>query len=137
METHNEILEQDYLYLGVDTPCAYDTTPHTNVLCSSYSWVTANDPAAMQNALNNGVISVAIQADQFCFQSYNSGIFNNPKCGTSLDHATVVVGWGQEAASGVQYWIMRNSWGTDWGESGYMKIEISNTVNSGAGYCGI
>jgi C1A family cysteine protease len=137
LQTHNEILESDYIYLATDTACAYDSKPHTNVICGQYAWMTPNDPASMQNALNAGVISVSIQADQFCFQTYTSGIFNNPKCGTSLDHATVVVGWGTDDVSGQDYWIMRNSWGTSWGESGYMKIEISTTVNSGAGYCGI
>ena len=136
LENHYEILENDYIYLGVDTACAYDSKPWTNIHCTNYSWITPNDPDAMMTALNSGVISVAIQADQFCFQTYSSGIFNNPNCGTSLDHATVVVGWGQDG-SGVQYWIMRNSWGTSWGENGYMKIEVSTSVNSGAGYCGI
>jgi len=91
----------------------------------------------MQNALMNGIMSVSIQANQFCFQTYSSGIFNNAKCGTSLDHATNVVGWGTDATTGQDYWIMRNSWGTTWGESGYMQIEISTSVNGGQGYCGI
>jgi len=85
--------------------------------------------------LVNGILSVAIQANQFAFQNYSGGIFNNANCGTNLDHATNIVGWG--TSNGVDYWIMRNSWGTSWGEQGYMQIEISSTVNNGAGYCGI
>jgi len=85
----------------------------------------------MKSALNSHVLSVAIQANKACFQTYSSGIFNNSNCGTSLDHATNVVGWGTSGTT--DYWIMRNSWGTSWGEKGYMQLEIV----SGKGYCGI
>lgn len=76
-------------------------------------------------------MSVSIQANQFCFQSYSSGIFDNTRCGTNLDHAVAVVGWGSD--NGVEYWLLRNSWGVTWGEEGYMKVEIV----SGHGLCGI
>jgi C1A family cysteine protease len=85
----------------------------------------------MKAALNKAPLSVAIEADRSVFQSYRSGIFNSTACGTNLDHATNVVGWG--SSSGTEYWIMRNSWGTSWGEKGYMRLEIK----SGAGVCGI
>jgi C1A family cysteine protease len=91
----------------------------------------------MQDMLQSGILSVAIQANQFAFQNYSGGIFNNANCGTKLDHATNVVGWGTDSTTGVDYWIMRNSWGTTWGDQGWMQIEISTTVNNGAGYCGI
>jgi len=68
----------------------------------------------MENALQNGILSVSIQANQFCFQTYSTGVFNNAKCGTNLDHATNVVGWG--TGTDGDYWIMRNSWGNTWGE---------------------
>jgi len=90
----------------------------------------------MENALQNGILSVSIQANQFCFQTYSTGIFNNAQCGISLDHATNVVGFGT-SDDGEAYWIMRNSWGETWGESGYMLLAISSSVNNGAGYCGI
>jgi len=85
----------------------------------------------MKDALVTYPMSVAIQANQLSFQLYTTGIFTNTNCGTQLDHATNVVGWGTE--SGMDYWIMRNSWGATWGESGYMRLEIV----SGAGLCGI
>jgi len=75
---------------------------------------------------------VAIQADKRVFQTYQSGIFSDTSCGTRLDHATNVVGWGTSSA-GVEYWIMRNSWGKSWGDKGYMMLEIV----SGKGICGI
>lgn len=81
--------------------------------------------------MSQQVVSVAIQADQRVFQSYKSGIFDSEECGTQLDHATNVVGWGEEL--GQEYWIMRNSWSASWGEAGYMRIAIKD----GAGICGI
>lgn len=85
----------------------------------------------MKEAVTKQPVSVAIQADQKVFQIYKSGIFDSAECGTALDHATNVVGWGTEL--GQDYWIMRNSWGNTWGESGYMRIAIRD----GAGICGI
>ena len=76
----------------------------------------------MKAALQLKPISVAIQANKISFQFYKSGIFNNTNCGTSLDHATNVVGWGNDVTTGVDYWIIKNSWGTGWGEAGYMRL---------------
>lgn len=85
----------------------------------------------MKAAVAKAPLSVAIEADRSVFQSYKSGIFNSSACGTNLDHATNVVGWGTSGST--EYWLMRNSWGTSWGERGYMRIQIVN----GAGICGI
>jgi len=85
----------------------------------------------MKAALQSQVLSVSLEADQRVFQSYSSGIFNSSACGTSLDHATAVVGWG--TSGNTEYWIMRNSWGTSWGMKGYMNMEIV----SGKGICGV
>jgi C1A family cysteine protease len=64
---------------------------------------------------------------------YTGGIVTSSTCsGTSLDHAITAVGWGSE--SGQEYYIVRNSWGTSWGESGYIRIA---TQESGKGVCGI
>jgi len=85
----------------------------------------------MKAALAKKPLSVSIEADRSVFGNYRSGIFNSSSCGTSLDHATNVVGWGSSGST--DYWIMRNSWGTSWGEKGYMRLEIV----SGHGICGI
>lgn len=85
----------------------------------------------MKAAVAQQPISVLIEADKMVFQQYTSGIFSSQQCGTSLDHATLVVGYGEE--NGTEYWIMKNSWGSAWGESGYMRLEIVD----GDGICGI
>merc|ERR1712168_905893 len=63
------------------------------------------------------------------FQSYKSGVFSGCYPGTSIDHAISVVGNGTE--NGVPYWLIKNSWGTGWGDQGYIKLA------RGYGMCGI
>ena len=69
-------------------------------------------------------LSVQIYASATSFRSYQSGIYNDPTCPTEHNHATNVVGRGIDAATGSDYWIMRNSWGTGWGENGYIKMLV-------------
>ncbi|KAI8026499.1 Glutamine-dependent NAD(+) synthetase [Camellia lanceoleosa] len=61
-----------------------------------------------------------------------SGIFTG-HCGTNLGHGVVAVGYGTE--DGVDYWVVRNSWGSNWGENGYIRLE--RNINSIGGKCGI
>jgi len=131
LESHYEMSESSYRYTARDGSCKYSSSNNTGVKCTGYHSVTADDPTAMKNALAGRPLSVSIQANKYCFQSYSSGIFDDTSCGTRLDHATNVVGWGEEGST--EYWIMRNSWGKSWGENGYMKLKIV----SGKGICGI
>lgn len=62
---------------------------------------------------------------------YTGGILNDPNCGKSLNHEVLVVGYGVE--SGVQYYLVQNTWGASWGDHGYIKIAAVD----GPGICGI
>ena len=78
-------------------------------------------------------IAVGIQASSLVFQLYQSGVLDSDGCGTALDHAVIAVGYGNDAESGLDYYIVRNSWGEDWGDGGYIKIAAVD----GEGICGI
>jgi C1A family cysteine protease len=88
----------------------------------------------LKTAVFKGPVSVAIEADKTVFQSYTGGIITSSRCGTTLDHGVLVVGYGTE--SGQDYWILKNSWGTSWGESGFFRIGRDMTTN-GSGECGL
>jgi len=120
-----------YPYHAVGATCKYNAASATAAKTIGYTNVATKNPTAMKTALASQPLSVSIEADKSVFQSYSSGIFNSASCGTGLDHATNVVGWGTSGTT--EYWIMRNSWGTSWGEKGYMRLQIVD----GAGICGI
>ena len=94
--------------------------------------VAKNNATALVEAVVTGPVSVALEADTLVFQFYTGGILNSNSCGTELDHAVVVVGYGVDNTYG-HYYIVRNSWGPDWGVKGYINIAIT----PGEGMCGI
>jgi C1A family cysteine protease len=85
----------------------------------------------LKAAIAKTPVSVTLEADQTVFKMYKSGVLDNTDCGTVLDHAVAAVGYGTE--NGQDYYIVRNSWGTKWGDAGYIKI----AAVEGAGICGI
>jgi C1A family cysteine protease len=101
---------------------------------SSCSDVKANDQISLKGAVAQQPVSIAISADTRYFQSYSSGVLTSSSCYTSLDHGVLIVGYGTE--NGIKYWLVKNSWGTSWGDQGYVKIERSDSTND-AGICGI
>ena len=101
---------------------------------SSCSDVKSKDQISLKGAVAKQPVSVAISADTRLFQSYSSGVITSTSCYTSLDHGVLVVGYGTE--SGQDYWLVKNSWGSSWGEAGYVKIAKSSSTND-PGICGI
>ncbi|KAG6405126.1 hypothetical protein SASPL_132709 [Salvia splendens] len=97
---------------------------------SGYESVPANDEAALLNAVANQPVTVGIDAGG---EEFRSGVFTGD-CGTNLNHAVTIVGYG-ENSDGMKYWLVKNSWGTNWGENGYGMIQ-RESGNMG-GLCGI
>ena len=82
-------------------------------------------------------ITVAINVNSQAFQSLGWSIFKGP-CSSNrgdLNHAIVIVGYGTE--NGVDYWLIKNSWGTSWGNNGFARIQRNAPGLNGAGRCGI
>lgn len=132
--------------------CTEDSYPYVGVkqfICSSHrsSCTKVNSPissyqdvleseASLENALCKGPVSVAIEADQSSFQLYGGGVLTSG-CGDRLDHGVLAVGFGRDGFGGDKYWKVKNSWGTNWGENGYIRMVKGTGANSGAGECGI
>jgi len=110
--------EQAYPYTARDGSCKKVASVST---ISSFKDVDQGDEEGLLSALQSQPIPVAIEADQACFQFYHSGILDDASCGTNLDHGVLAVGFGTDA-SGTQYWRVKNSWGTSWGDSGYISM---------------
>jgi len=131
--------EEDYPYAGHKhwikgcdaTKGLCDGVEHTRVK----SFIDVNNTVeGLMEALVFQPVSVAIEADQRSFQLYKSGVYDDPECGNNLDHGVAAVGYGT-SEEGVDYFVIRNSWGDVWGESGYIKLaRQSDTVN---GTCGV
>jgi len=126
-------LESDYPYTAQDGTCNYNKAKATTV-ASGYQFVTANSSDSLKAALVNGPVSVAIEADQDVFQFYSKGVIKTG-CGAQLDHAVLAVGYQKVGV--LEAFIVKNSWGDSWGQSGYVFISTIEKENKGQGVCGI
>lgn len=124
--------EESYPYKGVDGQCDLNRKNNKVVSIDGYEDVQPYSEKALKKAVAHQPVSVAIEAGGRALQLYQSGIFNG-HCGTKLDHAVVVVGYGTE--NGKDYWIVRNSWGSGWGEEGYFRMR--RNTHTFTGKCGI
>lgn len=129
---HNNGLatEDNYPYNGMDGVCNAKEAAAT---ISGYEDVPPNSESELQKSVANQPVSVAIDAGGSDFQFYSSGVFKG-SCGTELNHGVTVVGYGT-SDDGINYWLVKNSWGDRWGEQGYIKIE--RDVDAQEGRCGI
>jgi C1A family cysteine protease len=112
------ILTSDYPYSGA---CQFDPRKGVTHLAGYYV-VKSGDESDLLNAVwTKGAASLAIDASDWHFELYMGGIYDEPACTTqNLNHGLCVVGWGVDGST--PYWIAKNSWGTTWGEHGYIRM---------------
>jgi len=116
-------LEADYPYTsgtGRTGTCKFDASKIA-ISIKGYKSV-ARGESNLQNALGSGPVSVCLAAR--AFQSYHSGILS--QCDNQVDHCVQAVGF--DTTNSVPYWIVRNSWGTSWGERGYIRVEMGKDL---------
>jgi len=99
---------------------------------AGYVQMPAGDEEFLREAVAAiGPISVAIDASSTTFQFYKGGIYDEKKCSDiHLNHAVLLVGYGSDIV-GKDYWIVKNSWGTSWGEEGYIRMSRNNNNQCG------
>ncbi|XP_044955112.1 ervatamin-C-like [Hordeum vulgare subsp. vulgare] len=136
---------------GIETEAKYPYVGHENGHCSvpkpnrnpvvtidGYKQVVPNEVVALEQAVATQPVVVGVDSNSTALLRYGRGVFVGP-CGTNLDHEMTVVGYGtsHEYKNPVRYWIVKNSWGTDWGENGYIRIARRLKGQPKGGICGI
>lgn len=124
--------EEEYPYEGTEEKCM-GCKEIINI--TDYKDVIPNNEDILKRVVNQQPVSVAIQANLKSFQLYSSGIYSDPSCGTQLDHGVLIVGYGNDMFHNMDYWIVKNSWGPQWGENGYIRIQ--RNIENNSGLCGI
>ena len=139
-------MPQAFFYIrdnhGIDTEAGYPYEARDANCRFNRNQIGATDTGAMQvrsgdeNALLQAVssispISVAIQVTG-SFSSYHGGVYYEQNCQkdiSHLNHAVLIVGY--ETQGGIDYWLVKNSWGAGWGEQGYIKMARNKGNNCG------
>lgn len=132
VEDHGLELEKDYPYTATDGTCK--SSGDTKYKLNKCFEVPPNNEKVLKEAVSQAPVVGLIEADQRVFQFYKSGVIPSSQCGTSLDHAIQIVGYGTD--NGKDYWLVRNSWGSSWGENGYVRLERTDSENN-KGTCGL
>ena len=135
--------ENSYKYLGSSPKLNCKSAPKkmwnsgAKVSKTAVDW-KCNETKLKSLIYAKGAVSITVYAAENSFKNYKSGVYNKCKSVKEGNHQVLAVGWGTE--NGKKYWLVKNSWGTNWGEKGYFKIErgsnIQNT-NGKTGMCGI
>ena len=144
VQQHGLCLDRDYPYLAKSSGPEVDCG---NLTCQTYLAtrikgcysVAPSDTKSLLRAVSQNPVSVAIEADRKAFQFYRRGVFHSASCGTTLDHGVLIVGYGTDTTTSppLDYWIVKNSWGTSWGEGGYIRIARGHPEGQNDGVCGI
>merc|ERR1711959_443676 len=133
LEKFGDSLESDYSYTGKTGTCNKQKQTAADGfkggVVTGFKDVQSDSETQLMAAVAKGPVSVAIEADQSGFQFYKSGVFSGT-CGNKLDHGVLAVGYGTDG--GKDYWTVKNSWGTTWGNKGYIQLTRKGSSNATA-----
>lgn len=116
----------DYPYTGKPQKCAYDEKKG-KVSVTNFINVLPHDEHQLKLAVKLGPVAASISSSSQVFQFYKGGIISSPECSTvetPLDSAVTIVGYGHDHHLNLEYWLIKNSWGTTWGDAGFARIAI-------------
>jgi len=121
--------EASYPYEARDSTCRFKPA-NIGATISSYKDVARGSEPGLQTAIDGRPVSVAIDASHPSFQLYHSGVYYEAKCSpTQLDHGVLAIGYGTEGANG--FFLVKNSWGSNWGMGGYIQMAKGKNNNCG------
>lgn len=125
--------EKSYPYIGREGICSHkEVRSEKGVKVTGFKDVPEANEPALRAAASQQPVGVAIEARMLQF--YGSGVYNNSLCKAELDHGVLLVGYGTE--KGHDFWLVKNSWGTSWGEKGFIRFARHNVAGK-IGMCGI
>jgi len=101
-----------------------------------YAYTESENEDSLKDAVGTkGPVAIAINAGQRSFQHYSFGIYDDPECDSSLNHGVLAVGYGTHQSipgyHGKEYWWVKNSWGKEWGDDGYIKMRRNKNNQCG------
>ena len=129
--------------------CRYIADRATNIKVYGYEALDNRSPLieVVKARVQKQPVSVGITANNKYIHSYASGVIDAEDCSQAvkdpttgknlnpINHAVLIVGYGTDEATGLDYWLIKNSWNTTWGDKGYVKIKIEDDVLYGI--CGV
>uniref|UniRef100_A0A3B3Z7N1 Cathepsin S, ortholog2, tandem duplicate 1 n=1 Tax=Periophthalmus magnuspinnatus TaxID=409849 RepID=A0A3B3Z7N1_9GOBI len=111
--------EASYSYKGKDGSCRYYPASRA-ANCSAYYYVDKDELSLKQAVATIGPIVIVLDASDIF--NYESGVYYNPSCGRLTNHAMLLIGYGTDDTSGLDYWLIKNTWDERWGERGYIRM---------------
>jgi len=123
--------EDSYPYTATGPNACKFNSANIGATISDFTDVKEGSESDLMAKLQKQPVSVAIDASHQSFQLYSEGVYYEPSCSsTRLDHGVLAVGYGTDD-SGADYWIVKNSWGTRWGNKGYINMSRNKNNNCG------
>jgi len=133
-KAHLHTSRASYPYTGKKGVCESEKVKTGTVKCSDWKTITPNNGNMILIALQKQPVVVSLQASSNVFKLYTGGIISSDDCGTIIDHSALVVGYTFGHQNMESAWKIKNSWGTNWGEKGYIRIAFGH---SDMGVCGV